>query len=61
MTDLDKQLRDLTVGISCKHCSRTYEVRLTGFGGTYICECGQAIKTTKSLNIFICKKTLSST
>ena len=55
MTDLDKKLRDLTVGISCKHCSRTYEVRLTGFGGTYICECGFAIKTADCDKISICR------
>ena len=53
MTDLDKQLRELTVEIICDYCKTSYQVRLTGFGGAYICECGVAIKTTHSKQISI--------
>lgn len=52
MTDLDKQLRDLTVEIACDHCKATYDIRLTGFGGTYICECGFSIKATNHNGLF---------
>lgn len=55
MTELDKQLRNLTVEISCKHCYKTHNVRLTGFGGTYICECGYPIKTADHHKISICR------
>lgn len=53
MTDLDKQLRDLTVEITCKHCYKTHSVMLTGFGGTYICECGERIKTTETNRVIV--------
>lgn len=55
MTDLDKQLRDLTVEITCSHCKTIYKVRLTGFGGSYICECGFTIKTTDCDKVSICR------
>ncbi|GGZ83164.1 hypothetical protein GCM10007161_13280 [Ignatzschineria indica] len=35
MTDLDKQLGNLTVKIYCKYCNKTYNVRLTCFSDTY--------------------------
>lgn len=47
MTDLDKQLRDLAVEIICSYCKTSYQIKLTGFGGTYICECGNTIKISK--------------
>lgn len=55
MTDLDKQLRDLTVEITCNNCKTIYDIRLTGFGGTYICECGFAIKATDRNKVSICR------
>lgn len=61
MTDLDKQLRDLTVDIICNYCKVIYKVRLTGFSGTYICECGNAIKATDCDKISICKTLILST
>lgn len=57
MTDLDKQLRNLTVEITRNHCKAIYKVRLTGFGGTYICECGFAIKTTDLNKVSMCRST----
>ncbi len=54
MTNLDKQLRGLTVEIICDYCKTNYQIRLTGFGGTYICECGFTIKTTDHNKISMC-------
>lgn len=53
MTDLDKQLRDLTVEVTCKYCYKTHDVLLTGFGGTYICDCGEYIKTTETQKVIV--------
>ncbi len=55
MTNLDQQLRDLTVEIICKHCDRAYDVKLTGFSGICVCKNCKAIKNFLS-TVTISKK-----